>query len=351
MGINNNRRIIHVDMDAFFAAVEQHDNPKLKGRPVIVGGTSNRGVVSTCSYEARKFGVHSAMPIFMAKSKCPNGVYVPVRYGRYKEVSRQVFEILYRVTDRVEPLSIDEAYLDVTDVKLESIKIANWIKREVLRNTGLTISAGISYNKFLAKIASDWNKPNGIKEINQDMIPEILKPLSIDKIYGLGKKSVQKLNNIGIYKVEELLKLEEDFFVEYFGKYGNEIYWRIRGIDNRNVKVERNIKSIGRESTLKEDTKDKENLKEYLKDFSSNIEKSLYARNLYCKTITVKYKTASFQGHTKSKTVIENISGKKEIYKVATEILEELYIEEEIRLIGLSVTNLYEKTIEQISFL
>ncbi len=351
MGINNERRIIHVDMDAFFAAVEQHDNPKLKGRPVIVGGTSNRGVVSTCSYEARKFGVHSAMPVFMAKSKCPNGVYLPVRYERYKEASRQVFEVLFRVTNSIEPLSIDEAYLDVTDVKLDSIKIANWIKREVLRKTGLTISVGISYNKFLAKIASDWNKPNGIKEIDKDMVPEILKPLSIDKIYGLGKKSVQKLNNIGIYKVEELLKLEEEFFVEYFGKYGKEIYWRIRGIDNRKVKVERNVKSIGRESTLWEDTKNKENLKEYLEDFSNRIEKSLYARNLYCKTVTVKYKTASFQGHTKSKTVNENISNKTEIYKVAMEILEELHIEEEIRLIGLSVTNLYEKTLEQISFL
>lgn len=225
------RIILHVDMDAFFASVEQLDNPQLRGKPVIVGGVSERGVVSTCSYEARKFGVKSAMPVFMAQRLCPKGHFVRVRYHRYKEISNKIFAIFREVTQLVEPLSIDEAYLDVTNSRfLSGMEAAIYIKSRVLKEIGLTLSIGISYNKFLAKLASDWNKPNGIKVIDKDMIPKILLPLSISKIYGLGKKSVQRLNNMGIYIIKDLYPLNKEFFLEYLGKSGLDIYERIRGI-------------------------------------------------------------------------------------------------------------------------
>ncbi len=343
-------KIIHVDMDAFFAAVEQIDNPKLKGKPVIVGGIGDRGVVCTASYEARKYGVHSAMPTFMAKQKCPHGIFVPTRHWRYKEVSKKIFEIFYNLTDLVEPLSIDEAYLDITHLNKEDLEIAHYIKKEVYERTGLTISIGISYNKFLAKLASDWNKPNGIKIITKDMIPEILKPLSIRKVYGIGKKSADRLNKIGIFTIEDLLRLPKEYLIDFFGKYGLEIYDRIRGIDNRRVKKHREVKSIGRETTLKEDTKNKENLKKYLVKFSDDISNSLNKKRLSAKTITVKIKTTNFETHTKSKTINTYINTPQEILENAISILKEVDISKGIRLIGVTVSNFTDIVVEQLSF-
>ncbi|MCD6436216.1 MAG: DNA polymerase IV, partial [Clostridiales bacterium] len=196
-----NRKIIHVDMDAFFASVEQLDFPELRGKPVIVGGTSSRGVVATCSYEAREFGVHSAMPNFQAKKLCPKGIYVHGRHQRYEEISREIFSLLTEITDEIIKVSIDEAYLDVTNLYLSPEYIAKYIKKKIKKETGLNISVGISYNMFLAKIASDWDKPDGLFIIRKEDMPDILKPLSIIKIHGLGKKSAGKLNNIGIYTI------------------------------------------------------------------------------------------------------------------------------------------------------
>ena len=198
------RKIIHVDMDAFFASIEQQDNPEYRGKPVIVGGLSGRGVVSTCSYEARKYGIHSAMPMYMAKKLCPQGIFLPVRRKRYEEVSEQIFKILYDITPFVEPVSIDEAYLDVTHVDKNPEDIALEIKKKIKGETGLTVSVGISYNKFLAKLASDWNKPDGLMVITKDMVPEILKPLPVTKVHGIGEKSAEKLKSIGIETVEDL---------------------------------------------------------------------------------------------------------------------------------------------------
>lgn len=345
------RKIIHVDMDAFFAAVEQGDNPDLKGKPVIVGGNSRRGIVATCSYEARKYGIHSAMPIFMAKEKCPHGVYLPVRHSRYKEVSREVFSIFYGITDLVEPLSIDEAYLDITNVKKEPIEIAHYIKREVMNKTSLTLSIGISYNKFLAKLASDWNKPNGIKIISEEMLPETLKPLSISKVYGIGKKSAKKLNAIGIFTIEDMMDLTEEYLVHFLGKMGTEVYHMIRGIDNRQVQVGREIKSIGRETTLQKDTRDKDYLKEILLFFAKDIGVSLDRRNLSAKTITIKMKEADFINHTKSKTLNYHLRALEDIYEAACDILDEVVLEKDLRLIGLSVSNFGEEEMEQLSFL
>ncbi|OXT09253.1 DNA polymerase IV [Thermoanaerobacterium thermosaccharolyticum] len=343
------RKIIHVDMDAFFASVEQHDNPKLKGKPVIVGGLSGRGVVSTCSYEARKYGIHSAMPMYMAKTLCPHGVFLPVRFERYREVSKKVFDILYEITDIVEPLSIDEAYLDVTDIDKNPEDIAKEIKEKVHNETGLTVSAGVSYNKFLAKIASDWNKPDGLMVISEDMVPDILRPLSVSKVYGIGEKSSERLKKIGIEKVDDLLKLSEEELTNIFGKYGKEIYDRIRGIDLRPVETYRETKSIGKETTLKKDTDDIDLLSKYLKGFSRIISSELKEERLYCRTVTVKIKTSHFTVHTKSRTLNEYIDSPEDIYNVATAILKESNISQPVRLIGLSVSNLSTIKIKQLS--
>lgn len=341
---------MHVDMDAFFASVEIVDNKNLRGKPVIIGGNSNRGVVATCSYEARAYGVRSAMPIYMAKEKCPKAIILPVRYGRYKEISNKIFNIFYEITPYVEPLSIDEAYLDITDINKSPLDIANFVKNRVRKETGLTISAGLSYNKFLAKLASDWNKPNGLKIIGKDEVPKILFPLSIDKVHGLGKKSAKKLNNIGVYTIEELYKLPQDLLVEFFGKFGIDIYDRIRGIDKREVQILRERKSIGRETTLSNDTNDKEELKLYIKAFAGSIADTLENKNVKGKNITIKTKTSSFVNHTKSKTLSYYISNEADIYREACSILEELEFEEKIRLIGISISAFKEDKVEQLSF-
>ncbi|WP_432406612.1 DNA polymerase IV [Wukongibacter sp. M2B1] len=344
------RKIIHVDLDAFFASVEVIDDPSLKGKPVIVGGVSSRGVVCTCSYEARKYGVHSAMPGFMAKKRCPHGIFLPVRHWRYSEVSREVFKIFYELTDRVEPLSIDEAFLDITHMDEDPLDVAHLIKERVMKETGLTISVGISYNKFLAKLASDWNKPDGIKVISKEMIPDILRPLSIKKVYGIGRKSAEKLKSIGIFTIDDLLRLPKEYLEEFFGKYGNEIYDRIRGIDNRMVKPSRERKSIGRETTLAEDSSDKEHLRKYLLRFSKNVSETLVSKGILTKTITVKIKTSNFQSHTKSRTIYDYINSYEQIYSIASDILDEIELEDEIRLIGLTVANLSQNEAKQLSF-
>ncbi|CAI3225120.1 DNA polymerase IV (Pol IV) [Clostridium neonatale] len=341
--------ILHVDMDAFFASVEQRDNPNLKGKPVIVGGNSERGVVSTCSYEARKFGVHSAMPIFIAKEKCPTGVYISGRYGRYVQISQEIFKIFNEVTPLVESVSIDEAYLDLSQGKIKNgMEAARYIKNRVFKELNLTLSIGISYNKFLAKLASDWNKPNGIKEISRDMLPEVLFPLKIDRIHGLGKISVSKLNNMGIYYVKDLYKMPREFFVEYLGKNGVDIYERIRGVDLRKIELEHERKSIGKERTLKFNTNNKEELLEFLREFSYEIEDYLLRKNVMAKTITLKFKTENFENHTRSKTLNKYISNNKEIYEAAKELLEAEKLRM-VRLIGLSASSFKENEVEQIS--
>lgn len=343
------RVIIHVDMDAFFASVEQVDNPKLKGKPVIVGGDGPRGVVSTCSYEARKYGVHSAMPIFIAKQLCPKGIYLPVRHERYSEVSQKVFGILHSITDLVEAVSIDEAYLDISNLNENPIHIVNIIKKRIKEQLGLTLSAGISYNKFLAKTASEWNKPNGLKVITEDMVPEILKPLSISKVHGIGERSIERLNEIGIYTIGQLLKLTEDQMIYYFGKYGIELYNRIRGIDNRPVTTERETKSLGRETTFDCDTSDKSFLKEVLTDFAEELTNALLEESLYAKTITVKIKTKDFKIHTRSKTIKEYTNSFKKVKETAFEILDSYNIDQGIRLIGLSLSNFTNVRYQQLS--
>lgn len=351
IGNIENLNILHIDMDAFYASVEIQDNPRLKGRPVIVGGTDDHGVVTTANYEARKFGVHSAMPIFMAKNLCPKGIFLPVRMKRYKEVSWQVFKILYDITDLVEPVSIDEAYIDISHIDMDALNVAYMIKEKVLQKTGLTLSIGISYNKFLAKIASDWNKPNGIKVISHDMIPEILLPLPVKSVHGIGPKSAERLNNIGIYTIGDLLNLSEDFLVDLFGKWGNDIYNRIRGIDNRKINTERERKSLGTETTFSQVTMDKEILRSYLYDFSIEIADSLSVNKIQGKTITLKIKYEDFKVRTKSKTLLNDIYLANDIYETGISLLDEIKLHKNIRLIGLTISNLSSTEMEQLSFL
>jgi len=341
--------IMHIDMDAFFASVEENDNPKLKGFPVIVGGHSKHGIVTTANYEARKYGIHSAMPIFMAKKKCPHGIYVSPRMDRYREISSVIMDILYEITDIVEPLSIDEAYLDISNLNKDPMELALDIKERVMNNTGLTLSVGISYNKFLAKLASDWNKPDGIKVITKDMIPEILLPLSVKSVYGIGNKSTKRLNNIGIFTIEDLMRLSEDFLVEFFGKYGSDIYNRIRGIDHRVVEVTRERKSIGSESTFSIDTKDIDVLKSYLKEFSKEISETLLYKGIQGRTLTVKIKDEFFNQRTRSKTLVSYINSEEDIYNNSVNILNEIELDNKLRLIGLTISNFISTDFEQLS--
>lgn len=343
------RKILHVDLDAFFASVEELDNPALKGKPVIVGGTSERGVVATANYEARKYGVHSAMPSYIAKQKCPNGIFIRGNHERYRQVSKDVFEILYSITNLVQPISIDEAYLDVTHLSMDAVSIGKLIKKRVRTEVGITISVGVSYNKFLAKLASDWKKPNGLFVIQPDQIPELLKPLSVKKVHGLGAKSVEKLNRIGIFTIGDLLKYSEAYLTEYMGSFGSEIYHLIRGEDQRPVKVTRKIKSIGRETTLSQNTTDVVFMKEIIEPFCHKIYKSLVKKGLHAKTVTVKYKTANFQNHTRSRTLLKSIYKAEDIFKIGCEIMDDIEFNEPIRLIGITVSNLHEADTEQLS--
>lgn len=341
--------ILHMDMDAFYASVEEHDNPKIKGLPVIVGGLSNHGVVTTANYIARKYGVHSAMPIFMAKNKCPKGCFVPPRMERYQEVSNEVFSILYKFTDLVEQVSIDEAYADISNINMEPLEVVMKIKKRVLEKTGLTMSVGISYNKFLAKLASDWDKPDGIKIITEDMIPEILLPLPVRKVHGIGPKSAKKLNDIGIYIIEDLLRLSEDFLIELFGKSGMEVYNRIRGIDTRKIDLCRERKSLGIERTFGESTKDRELLIMYLERFSEELASELDHKKIYSRTITLKIKDEKFTTQTRSKTLNNYISSSSEIFEIAVGLLNEINLTYDIRLIGLTASNLMTSELEQLS--
>lgn len=342
------KSIIHVDIDAFYASVEELDNPSLKGKPVVVGGLSKRSIITTANYEARKYGLHSAMPMFMAKNLCENLIVMPMRRSRYLEKSKEVFEILKKYSKIIEKVSIDESYLDVTDKNFNREKILE-LKEDVFKNTGLKVSVGLSYNKFLAKLASEWNKPDGIKIITKEDMPEILLPLDVSKIHGIGKKSEKKLKNIGIFTVRDMYELSEEFLIELFGKMGEELYLRIRGIDNRSVKVHRERKSIGTETTFK-DTNDIEVLKDYLKDFSKEVSKSLIKNSTAAFTLTLKMKSKDFVTTTRSKTFEASIYKKEDIYRNVIELFDEYYDNKKLRLIGITASNLVDLNTYQLSF-
>ncbi len=336
------RKIIHVDMDAFYASVEQHDFPELKGKPLAVGG-EHRGVVAAASYEARTYGVRSAMPSKRAKQLCPQLIFVKPRFTRYKEVSQQIRNIFFEYTDLVEPLSLDEAYLDVTENKkgIDSANaIAKEIRQKILETTGLTASAGISINKFLAKVASDINKPNGQKTIHPNQVEHFLEQLPIEKFYGIGKVTANKMFQLGIYKGLHLKAKSLEFLTQHFGKAGAHYYHIVRGIHHSPVKPHRIPKSVGVEHTYSEDIITEQDLSGQLKMLSEELIQRLERKEALGKTLTLKIKYKDFSLFTRSKTKDTYYESASEVYEMATLLWRHRPFDKAVRLLGLSISNL-----------
>lgn len=338
-----NRKIIHVDMDAFYASVEQMDNPFLRGKPVAVGGGETRGVVAAASYEARKFGVRSAISGYLAKKNCPELIFVKPRFDRYKEISNIIRKIFYEYTDLVEPLSLDEAYLDVTQNKKgnpSATLIAQEIRKRIYNEVGLTASAGISINKFVAKIASDYNKPNGQKTVNPDEVVAFLEELPIRKFYGVGKVTTEKMYQLGIFTGFDLKNKSEEFLEKHFGKSGSFYFNVVRGIHNSEVKPERIAKSVAAEHTFNENLSSEIFMLEKLERIAEELEKRLKKYNIAGKTITLKIKYSDFTLQTRSKTLPYFISDKALLLETSKELLFQERMKDSVRLLGISLNNL-----------
>jgi DNA polymerase-4 len=337
------RKIIHVDMDAFYASVEQMDNPELKGKPLAVGGSENRGVVSAASYEARKFGVKSAMSSVLAKKLCPELIFVKTRFERYKEISSKIRKIFSDYTDLVEPLSLDEAYLDVTENKIgnpSASLIAEEIRARIFNEVGLTASAGISINKFIAKVASDYNKPNGQKTVNPEDVFAFLEALDIRKFYGIGKVTAEKMYQKGIYTGLDLKSKSLDYLQNHFGKSGSYYYHVVRGIHNSEVKPNRIRKSLAAERTFNENLSSEIFMMERLKQIAEEVSKRLKKSKVAGKTITLKIKYSDFTLQTRSKTLPYFISDNAVILETAKELLYQEKMINSVRLLGISLSNL-----------
>ena len=340
------RKIIHIDMDAFFAAVEIRDNPKLKGKPVIIGSdprqTGGRGVVSTCSYEARVFGVHSAMSSKEAYERCPQAVFISGNYEKYKTVGLEIRAIFKRYTDLIEPMSIDEAYLDVTENKLgikSAVKIARLIQQDIWQELHLTASAGVSYNKFLAKMASDYQKPHGLTVILPDQAQDFLKQMDIAKFHGVGKKTVERLHEMDIYTGEDLLAVSEVTLIDRFGRLGFDLYRKARGIHNSPVKSNRIRKSIGKEKTYSKILQDEEDIKKELTLLSEKVAHNLSKQDKAGKIIILKIRYTDFSTLTRRKSLPQATQDASQIAQTALQLYEELAEKEKgIRLLGITVT-------------
>lgn len=340
---NRDRKIIHVDMDAFYASVEQMDNPELRGKPVAVGGSETRGVVSAASYEARKFGVRSALSGALAKKYCPEIIFVRPRFDRYKEISNKIRKIFLDYTDLVEPLSLDEAYLDVTQNKKgnpSATLIAQEIRRRIYEETGLTASAGISINKFIAKVASDYNKPNGQKTVTPDEVIAFLEALPIGKFYGVGKVTRDKMYQLGIFTGLDLKQKPLEFLEKNFGKSGVYYYYIVRGIHNSEVKPERVAKSVATEHTFNENLTSEIFMEEKLETIAGELERRLKRYSIAGKTVTLKIKYSDFTLQTRSKTLPYFISDKSLLFDTAKELLYQERMKDSVRLLGISLNNL-----------
>ena len=337
------RKIIHVDMDAFYASVAQLDNPELKGKPIAVGGGGKRGVVAAASYEARKYGVRSAMSGVLARQKCPHLIFVKTDFERYKEISTKIRQIFYEYTDLVEPLSLDEAYLDVTENKKgnpSASLIAQEIRDRIYSELELRASAGISINKFIAKVASDINKPNGQKTINPEEVLLFLEELSINKFYGVGKVTAAKMNNLGIFNGLDLKKKPLEELTKIFGKSGTYYYNIVRGIHHSTVKPNRIRKSIAAERTFSENISSEVFMLERLHKIAEELERRMIASETKGKTITLKIKYSDFTQQTRSKTVQNFIQKKDEIMQIVKELLYQEKFKNSVRLLGISFSNL-----------
>ncbi len=340
------RKIIHIDMDAFFASVEQRDFPELRGKPVVVGGNSERGVIAAASYEARKYGVRSAMSSKVALRRCPHLIFQKHRFDVYKEVSRQIREIFFKYTDLVEPLSLDEAFLDVTDNKkgIESAtEVAREIKQKIFETTGLTASAGVSVNKFLAKVASDQRKPDGMYIIKPSGVRAFIEQLPIEKFFGVGKKTAEKMHMLDIHKGKDLLRYDLPRMIHHFGKAGHYFYDIARGIDDRPVQPHRERKSVGIENTCGNDLRDKQQIDHEINQLKEGLLKRLKKSGKSGKTLTLKVKFDNFEQITRSKTQDKPINSTL-LDELANELINEAPLNRPIRLLGLTVSNFKEET-------
>jgi DNA polymerase-4 len=338
------RKIIHVDMDAFYASVEQRDFPHLKGKPVIVGGDPNsRGVVAACSYEARKYGIHSAMASSMAYRLCPRAVFVRPRFDVYRRVSQQIRHIFHEYTDLVEPLSLDEAFLDVTENKKGMLYAADMAKKillEIFNRTGLTASAGVSFNKFLAKVASDYRKPHGLTVITPKLADQFIANLPIRKFHGVGRVTEQKMLALGIKTGADLKQRSREELVNRFGKVGNYYYDIAHGCDERPVNPTRERKSLGQEQTFDKDIDNKEEMISFLGEQARDIETYLKKYNLMGRTVTLKVKYFDFKSISRSITPGEPIREAAVIMKYAGPLLDKTEAgEKKVRLLGISISN------------
>ena len=337
------RKIIHVDMDAFYASVEQLDNPELLGKPIAVGGGGKRGVVSAASYEARKFGVRSAMAGALARKLCEDLIFVRPRYDRYNELSKQIRAVFYEYTDLVQPLSLDEAYLDVTENKKgnpSATLIAQDIRRRIKEKTGLNASAGISINKFIAKVASDINKPNGQKTIPPEEVLPFLEGLDIKKFYGVGKVMKEKMYLQGIFTGKDLKGKSVEYLEEHFGKSGAYYYQIVRGIQHSKVEPDSTRKSLAAERTFSENISSEIYMLERLEEIANEVERRLQKSKVAGKTITLKIKYSDFTLQTRSKTLPLYVSNKALIMETVKDLLFQEGMKNSVRLLGISITNL-----------
>lgn len=338
------RKIIHIDMDAFFASVEQLDNPELKGKAIAVGGSKERGVVAAASYEARKYGVHSAMPSIIASAKCPHLIFVRGRHDRYKEVSVHVMSILKRYSDIIEPLSMDEAYLDVTYNKMNirsAIRIAQLIRRDILTETGLTASAGVSFNKFLAKTASDLDKPDGLSVILPEEAIGFMRELKIEKFHGVGKVTAERMHEKGIFTGGDLMKMSRKELIQHFGKAGKHYHNIVTANDQRPVVNNRIRKSVGAERTFSEDIDNAEEYLEKLNMIHQKLMERIKRVGRKGRTITLKIKYHDFEINSRSKSLDFYTQDEKMIWETAVELLQKPdWPNRGVRLLGLSISQL-----------
>ncbi|GHA10284.1 DNA polymerase IV [Arenicella chitinivorans] len=346
------RKILHIDMDAFFASVEQRDFPHLRGKPVIVGGKpESRGVVAACSYEARKFGVHSAMPSARAHKLCREAVFVPARFDAYRAASTGIHAVFKRYTDMIEPLSLDEAYLDVTaqaEALGSATEVAKRIKREIKLELDLTASAGVSYNKFLAKIASDMDKPDGLYVIRPELAQRFIDQLPIRKFFGVGKVTEQKMHRLGIFTGADLKARTELELQTAFGQSGGYYYRVARGIDDRPVRAHRVRKSLGKETTFSRDVTDKKFIWQTLLELAESLETALENKQMMARSLTLKLRYADFKLITRSKTGISLYTSAEDIVGDLPELLRKTEAgARPIRLIGITLSNLYKHIDEQ----
>ncbi len=338
------KSIIHLDMDAFYPAVEVLDNPDLRGKAVVVGGSKERGVVSSASYEARRFGVHSAQPIATAVRLCPNAIFLMGRMDRYRQVSKQIFEVFLRFTPLVEPLSIDEAFLDVTGSERllgDPVQIAKTIKATVLGEIGLTVSAGVAPSKFVAKIASDMDKPDGLTIVAPHKVRVFLDPLPMKKMWGVGKVTQKALARLNIHTFKDLRLFRPDFLERKFGKNGLRMHRLAMGMDERNVEPEHEIKSVGHERTFMHDIMDSGDAKKALLGLATRVARRMRRKKMTGKTVSLKVKYYDFKQITRAKTLAEFTDDGLEIYKTACDLVQKTQVgKRPVRLLGISLSQL-----------